>query len=79
MRKGAAIESSRYLVEIDRHDVPLISPPLEMDITQRSSAKNDKIGTWNTETGFKQDPNFTKEKGKPFYRVGERTIMFFKR
>ena len=74
---GQAIENSRYLAETDRFDVPLITPPLEMDITLRNRDSVSNIGMWNSKDRFVRNSSFTTEKSRPFYRVGEANELIF--
>ena len=56
---------------MDKHSVPYISPPIDMDITTRNKSTVVTVGVWNPTKGFVQAANYTQKKIKRFFRVGK--------
>ena len=62
--------TSTYLFKRDKHNVPLITAPIEMAVSIKNTSKNIDVGNWTPQTRFVQLPTYTKKNVKRFFRVG---------
>ena len=62
---------SAYLFKRDKHDVPLITAPVTMEMLTRNRSGDVVVGTWNPKDRFMQSPTYAKKEIKRFFRVGK--------
>ncbi len=68
----AAARDSTYIFKVDKHEVPILTAPVKIDITRKNSSDGvTDIGEWSPERLFQQSPTYTQKKIKRFFRVGE--------
>ena len=67
---NAAVDATAYLFKRDKHNVPLITAPIEVEVATRNKSKTVAVGKWRPVTKFVQDPTYQKKDIKRFFRVG---------
>ena len=73
---GTVVNASAYLFKRDKHNVPLITAPIEVEVTTKNKSKSVNVGKWNPVSQFVQDPTYKKKDIKRFFRVGEFFLFF---
>ncbi len=63
-------ERSKYLVQKDKYQMPLLMPPIEMNVKTENKSTSIDVGSWKPKDGFVLAPGFKMEKVKRFFRVG---------
>ena len=62
--------SSTYLFKRDKHEVPLITAPIKIDVSTKNKTGDVGVGTWNPKDGFQHAANYEPQSIRRFFRVG---------
>ena len=63
-------ETSRYLMQRDKHSIPHLTPNLIMNIRLQNTSTTINVGSWNPTEGIESAPGYALAKVKRFFRVG---------
>ncbi len=77
--KQVVDDDSTYLYKLDKYDVPMITAPVEIDVTTKNVSKTTEVGVWDPKERFQQAPEYTPGKIRRFFRVGEAFVKQSKR
>ena len=70
MAVNTSSESSKYIVRLDKHAVPLITAPIKIDVKTKNKSTEVEVGTWNPVSRFTQSPSYTPKEIRNFFRIG---------
>ena len=72
MKIGCILFGSDVLYDfVFRHDVPLVTAPIRVEVQTRNKSGDVQVGEWNPVDRFVQAPTYTQKKIRRFFRIGE--------
>lgn len=64
------LNTSRYILQRDKNDVPLLMPFIKMNVRLQNKSDAITVGSWDPEAKFSPASGYQVQKIKRFFRVG---------